>query len=543
MPYQLTSLDNYRYTASLTPKSGQDWASVFLADNGERCGTLGLLNYDADGIEAQIFRGGSMMYPFSIWMDGGRQANGAPADSRTEKYDCWGWFELDCPSINESESYALATSVPNTTVYITFCPPDAPDISSISRNTATASQYHPGKFTQWIIGTSSFTPVSTFLKPLATHSAKLKQPALPGYTSPIAYTPAPTTLTNSLGMPTLTSTVNKAVFPASSVVTDSQGSAISTIVYNLTVPVLPSPTSSPGPVFRTTSWTTYMSVNGSTVPAVGGQIDVLTTVSETYVFEPNTIVPLRVYSSISAESTRSTHTSLPSNPASSVSDTGLAPRIKITIAVVGSLIGIALLSVLPWVVLVKHRRRKRRTPDYAECHSSMWGSRSSMGANSRGGSTLDLDREPQPRASFVEPWTEREQPPRINRKIQREMEQRGGGSIVASPSRGVDIANPSREHAYTGLRPSKSANRAQPEPQHEPPARSCPLPFVCLPQESADSSPPSDNVRPLSRSSPLAIPLPLQQRTPAAHSRHVGEQVRSPAIPPMYNEAWNIRRS
>lgn len=160
----------------------------------------------------------------------------------------------------------------------------------------------------------------------------------------------------------------------------------------------------------------------------------LTTVSETYVFGPSTTVPLSVYSSISAESARSIQTSLPSDPPSSGSHSSSTRRVTIIAAVIGSLVGIALVSVLVWVALIKYKRRQRCTPDYAECRPSMWGSRSVIGSSLKGDSTLDLNHEPEPRASFVEPWTQHEGLPQTSRKMQREMEEHRAVLVVAGIS-------------------------------------------------------------------------------------------------------------
>ncbi|QRW12859.1 hypothetical protein RhiLY_11858 [Ceratobasidium sp. AG-Ba] len=546
--YELAPLGDHQFTASLTAKSEQDQAFAFMVDGGERCGALKdclymLMSYGADGMKIQVIRVGNRMYPFSIWMDGGRQPNGALADSQTSKYNCWGWSESECPLmlLSITETYAVSSSVAGATVHITFCPEDGPDASSIGPSNTTIVHVATVRITEGVIKTETFTPVSTFLLPL-TGLPEPRESLLHESISPIASIPVPTTLTDSLGRPTLTSIVNAAVLPTFSMVTEGRGSAVGTVSYNLTTFIPPSPTSPPETVLSTMSWTTYMTIEGSTVPAIGGQVGILTTISETYVFEENTMLPLKVYSSISAESTRSTQTSLPSTLTSSSAHADLTRRTTVIVATVGSLVGITLVSVLVWAALLKHSKRKSRTPDYAECQPSMWSSRSAVRPSPRGGSTLDLDREPEPRASFIEPWTEYDQAPSESRKIQREMEERGGGSMVAGPSRGVTTVNSSREHAYSGLRSSKSADRIPPQPLPEPPARAGPLLVVRLPQEPTDYSPPAVTPRPLLQSTPPPMPLPLQPHTPAPQSRYEGEPVGSTAIPPTYNEAWNIRR-
>ncbi|QRV98304.1 hypothetical protein RhiJN_26323 [Ceratobasidium sp. AG-Ba] len=544
--YELTPLGEHQYTVSLTAKSEQDQAVTFLTDHGVRCRALGScvyieMSYGADGMKIRILRVRRNMYPFSIWMDGGRQPNGAPADSQTRQYNCWGWSQSECPFMlmDLTETYAVSTSVPGATVHITFCPDDGPDASSAGPSNTNVPHRTP-RITLGVIETETFTPVSTFLLPL-TGLPEPRASLLHGSISPIVTIPVPTILTDSVGRAILTSTVSAAVLPTWSTVSDSRGSAIGTASYNLTTSISPSPTSPIGTVFSTTSWTTYMTVDGSTVPAIGGQVGILTAISETYVFEQSTMIPLKVYSSIRAESTHSTQTSLPSSLTSSSPHVPSTWRTTVIIAVIGPLVGITLVSVFIWVVLVKRRKRESRTSDYAECQPSMWGPRSMLGSNSRGDSTLDLDSGPGPRASFIEPWAGYNQIPSTSRKIRGEMEERQGESIVASPSGGVAAANSSREHAYSSLRPSKSPNRVQPELRLEPPARGDPS-FVRLPQESVDSSPPAATTRPILQYAPPRMPLPLQPHAPVAQSRDEDAVARSTAIPPMYNEAWNIRR-
>ncbi|QRW12861.1 hypothetical protein RhiLY_11860 [Ceratobasidium sp. AG-Ba] len=547
----LIPLNDHQFTVSLTPVIGlRGGAYVFLADNGERCGEFGY--YDVNGMAIRAFKRGTTMYPFSVWADGGRHPNGAPADSQTSKYNCWGWSESECPFmfIDQKDLVpAVSTSVPGATIHIAFCPSDGPAVSSIGPSTNTLVVTRSGKGTAGILATETFVPASTFLVPLTTSQSKPRASILFGSVSPIAFVPVPTTLSDSSGMPAITTTVIAVVIPTLSTVTNSQGSTISTASHNLTIPASPSPTPLPETVLTTTSWTTYMTVNGSTVPAIGGRVDVLTTVSETYIFEQNTMVPLSVYSSISAESMRSTQASLPSDTASSGADTTLTQRVStVVVAVVGSLVGIALVSVLVWVVLAKHRRRQKRTPDYAECHSSMWGSRSAVGSSSRGGLTLDLDGEPEPSESFVEPWTEREEPPQTSRKMQREMVEREGGLTITAPIRGVVAASPSREHAYNGIRPSKSASNVQSGPQLELTVSSSAhagLSVAQPSQETFNSSPPAVSVPPPLHSAPISATLPVQTSPHILVTRpqYDGERVQDTAIPPRYNEAWNIRVS
>ncbi|KAG8739913.1 hypothetical protein FRC12_016168 [Ceratobasidium sp. 428] len=279
--------------------------------------------------------------------------------------------------------------------------------------------------TFWNLDSTSTVPVATSTltptRPRTEHEPSL---TLLGF---------PTTLTDSLGSPITTSMVSAQVIPTFSAVTDTRGSVISKVPLNLTV-TAPPPTPTPPPEsFILTSWTTWTTVNGSTIPILGGQVGVLTTVPVTYVLQPDTTIPLVVYSSISAQSTR---TSIPSATAQAVTEqTAQGNRAsKIAGAIVGTLVGLTLLGVLLWVMCTKRNRRRQRTPDYATQRSPVWGPSGGFGSaeSSRQGSQLDLDSEPEPRASFVEPWVDQSRPRGQNRKMQREMEEYGGGVLAAA---------------------------------------------------------------------------------------------------------------
>ncbi|QRV98302.1 alphaherpesvirus glycoprotein E domain protein [Ceratobasidium sp. AG-Ba] len=176
LPDQFTSLGGHQYMASLAARSKEDRTAVFLADDGRRCGHFGNcvyipIFYDANSIRVQVAKRGSTMYPFSIWMDGGRQSSGAPADSQAVKYKCWGRSITECPFMltsYEDKTYAVSTSVPGATVYITFCPVDGPDISAFGTNTNNFEWTITGKMTKGIMEKPTFSPVLTFVEPLPT---------------------------------------------------------------------------------------------------------------------------------------------------------------------------------------------------------------------------------------------------------------------------------------------------------------------------------------------------------------------------------------
>ncbi|KAG8703501.1 hypothetical protein FRC09_004121 [Ceratobasidium sp. 395] len=411
--------------------------------------------------------------------------------------------------------------------------------------------------TFWNLDSTTVVPVATGTPtPTRPRTENEPSPTLLGF---------PTTLTDSLGSPIATSTVGAQVIPTFSAITDTRGSVISKIPLNLTT-TIPPPTPTPPPEsFILTSWTTWTTVNGSTIPILGGQVGVLTTVPVTYVLQPDTTIPLVVYSSISAQSTR---TSIPSATAQAVTEqTAQGNRAsKIAGAIVGTLVGLTLLGVLFWVLCTKRNRRRQRTPDYAAQRSPVWGPSGGFGSaeSSRQGSQLDLDSEPEPRASFVEPWVEQGRPRGQNRKMQREMEEYGGGVLAAAagPSRrDTTGASSSVGRSYDALRPGKSANRVpaelRPEPLNHWPMRNNTLssihsqgsssghnhtPAVLQSPSAPARTPPARSLSaPVSPAPASTQPLPPVPVRPTYSQEPIEEEPRHNAIPPLYNEAWNIR--
>ncbi|QRW05806.1 transmembrane protein [Ceratobasidium sp. AG-Ba] len=374
------------------------------------------------------------------------------------------------------------------------------------------------------IETTAVVPVPTIIRVPVFTRATLTESG-----SQFIVVPVPTTLTDSLGVPVVTSTLNAAVIPTFSTVTDRRGSVVGTSTFDLTTTIpIPTPTSPPEILFTLTSWTTYMTVSGSTVPAIAGQVGVLTTKSETYVLGPSTTAPLDAFSSIHVEATGSSlpPTSPPNNPDTTSKNKASA----VAAAIVGTLVAVTLLGVLFWVIRIKYRRKQRRASDYAGYQSPLWGSRSVDQTISRDQSILDLDGEPQPRGSLVEPWIQGRQPLPTSRKMQREMEERGERLMVVGSSRGASTIGPSVAH--NAPQSSKSTSRVHTEVQSESTPRSHASPSIHLAQ-----NPPLP---------PIAQPTPTPpQPRPEPHSVRYddnGERIRDPAIPPMYNEAWNIRR-
>ncbi|QRW05803.1 hypothetical protein RhiLY_04802 [Ceratobasidium sp. AG-Ba] len=334
--------------------------------------------------------------------------------------------------------------------------------------------------------TSSIGPSPTSFGP---------QSSLTGYSGTML---VPTTTTNSLGMPITTSVMSGTIIPTFSVVTNSQG-LVTNVAYNSTNVFQPTPP--PEKLYTLTSWSTYMTINSSTIPAVGGQVGVLTTIPGTYALEPSTTVPIEVLSSISAESTRTSlpSVSLPSESARTDSvGTSSGKGGTVAAAVAGSLVGLALFSAFICFMCAGYRRRRQRTTDYASHRSPTGGSApGSIGLQDER-SSLDIDSEPRPRQSFVEPWVE-PRPPLYHTKMQGEMEEYACGG---------------HNNTLSSIHSSHENDQASPRAQISP---------IFSPMQS---TPP-----------PATRPAPVDSQAAGGVDRPESPHN---AIPPLYNEAWNI---
>ncbi|CCO27926.1 hypothetical protein BN14_01916 [Rhizoctonia solani AG-1 IB] len=150
-------------------------------------------------------------------------------------------------------------------------------------------------------------------------------------------------LTGTVGRPTVTSTRSgtpisvPTVIPTYSYITDSIGSVVSTVAYDITASAATTTTSVPNTEYTLTSWSTWMTINGSSVPAIAGEVGVLSTISTTYLLESGTVVPL---SELSTRTAASRQTPPPSSTvAASANDnpTSQGRGGKIAGAVVGTL--------------------------------------------------------------------------------------------------------------------------------------------------------------------------------------------------------------
>ncbi|CAE6517501.1 unnamed protein product [Rhizoctonia solani] len=445
------------------------------------------------------------------------------------------------------------STVPETTTF-----PRNPTTSFLSRPTPTVTSWlvestdFENSFTQSEWTFSTLTGPRTRRRPTGTASSRSGTPIS---------TPPPT------------------VVPTYSDITNSLGSVVSTLSYDVPVSATVSPaptiTSAPNSQYVITSWTTWMTVNGSTVPAIAGEVGILSTIPITYMLEPSTTIPVAEISSRSVESIRTSSPS-PTIAASSDSDqTQQNQGGKIAGAVVGTLVGLVLGSLLLWYIFYR-RRRRQRLDHFARGDPAWLAPRYENGSG--GGSRLlvDLDEEPRMRNSYVEPWVAPgpvAQSSSRGKASQREMESVSGGhgvSIAAGPSREVESS--SNEGGSSWFQPESSDNHhvpvaavtrpgktvarneptrrpdlvsQRPVPSHyqtpslaNPSLSLLPTPFQNEPPSPlTPPSPPSRAALMPGRASPPPRPGPSQRRYVNDE-----EQVRDNTIPPLYNEAWNTGR-
>ncbi|KAJ1310738.1 hypothetical protein OPQ81_009260 [Rhizoctonia solani] len=381
------------------------------------------------------------------------------------------------------------------------------------------------------------------------------------------------TATASTRSKTPTSTPPPTVIPTYSDIT--LGSVVSTLSYDVTVSPAPTTTSAPDSQYVITSWTTWMTVNGSTVPAIGGEVGVLSTIPITYMLEPSTTIPVAEISSRSVESTRTSSPSPTVVASSDESQTKESQGGKIAGAVVGTLVGLVLGSLLIWYICYRRRRRQRK--DYFARGDPAWlAPRHENGSG--GGSRLlvDLDEEPRMGNSYVEPWVPPAAPQASLRskgsRPEMEIVQGGYGvSTMAGPSREPESSSheggsswfqheSSDNHnvfAAAPTRPGKYIPRSEPTrrsdtvvPQRPVPSHyrtpSLANPSMSLLPTPFQNEPPSPIIPPTPQSRATLLPnrpSPPPRAGPSQR-RYLNdeEQVRDNAIPPLYNEAWNTGR-
>ncbi|KAF8667450.1 hypothetical protein RHS04_09326 [Rhizoctonia solani] len=584
-----------------------------------------------------ISRKVTAMYPFSIWLEDGVAWDGRLTDSAEKNYHCWGWSDAECPNAfknsgSNSVWWTLSSNNPTGSVYIDFCPPDGPTWSNVPPNPSSASlglSGPTGKSTYIVLPTQTTIPVSTFIRPIEV--TKLGAPApdddsftrgtrtffvgketithISTFITPIAETTrdgetgliigSTTTVleTSFLGMPMPTrisseANTSTAYLPIQTIrspstsfsapeaastysyITDSLGLVISTLTYDPTVPPAPTITSAPGAQYTFTSWSTWMTINGSIAPAIAGEVGVVSTVSETYLFESGSIIPV---SELSTLSTKSAQTGTPSPTGfakTNGNSSGQSQGGKIAGAVVGTLVGLVLGSLLLWYIC--HRRQRRRRRDsFARGDPSWLAPRHEVGSGSTSRLRVDLNEEPRMSRSYIEPWV----PPRAmvqsSRKGDRpEMEHVPrvyGVSKMAATSRETESSSnesgptesnhsliiPYQVPVTTTTQTSRSTSKNEPRHQPDVMASHQPVPTSHLNSSSANPSlsllpTPSLNESPglLTLITPpiRTVLLPTQADPPTqagpSRRRHGRdeEQGGHDAIPPLYNEAWKTAR-
>ncbi|CAE6479430.1 unnamed protein product [Rhizoctonia solani] len=575
--------------------------ALSLKDGGLRCGgdynvactavhlTFGLTS----GVTVDVLRSGDYginMYPFSVWLEDGVTWGAQLANSPEEMYHCWGWSEEECPYAYAKfgdANWALSSENPTGLVYIGFCPSDGPDWSKISQNPdppvtdPTRAETYILLPTQTVLSTSTFLTVIT---PNPSAPTTSKEPPCDVLSTCVVLNTyfsedVTSTVWSQFTIPSGISTVfysTAIVLHTTSTVPETTilRSIISTLSYDATVSPVPTTTPAPDSQQIITSWTTWMTVNGTTVPAIAGEVGILSTIPITYMLEPSTTIPVAELSSRSVESVRTSSLSPTTAASSDNSQIRQNQGGKIAGAVVGALVGLVLGSLLFWYICYRHRQRQR-LDHFARGDPAWLAPRHDNGSG--GGSRLlvDLDEEPRMRNSYVEPWV----PPMpvaqssLRGKASRpEMENTPGAygvSTMAGPSREADSSSneggswfqpesSDTHHAPPAVvaRPGKLATRNEPTrrpdmvsqrpiPSHYR-APSLANPSLSLLPTPFQNEPPS----PLTPPSPpsRAALIPNQASSPPragpSQRRYMNdeEHIRHNAIPPLYNEAWNTER-
>ncbi|KDN41399.1 hypothetical protein RSAG8_07514, partial [Rhizoctonia solani AG-8 WAC10335] len=276
------------------------------------------------------------------------------------------------------------------------------------------------------------------------------------------------------------STSAPTVVPTYSGITNSLGSVVSTLSYDATVSPAPITTSAPDSQYVITSWTTWMTVNGSTVPAIAGEVGILSTIPITYMLEPSTTIPVAELSSRSIESARTSSPSPTTAASSDNSQTRQNHGGKIAGAVVGTLVG--------W------------TGPSREAETS-----SNEGA-----------------ASWFQPES--------------------SDTHHVPPAVATRAGKPATRNEPT-LRPDMITQRPAPSLYRAPSLANPSLSLLPTPFQNEPPSPVTPPSRP-SRAALMPSRVSPPPRVGPSQSRYINdeEQIRHNAIPPLYNEAWNTGR-
>ncbi|KAF8761895.1 hypothetical protein RHS01_00313 [Rhizoctonia solani] len=585
----LVAVDAGRFEVELRSDQDSNYFSldISLDDGGIRCGTNEqpsctaiFLGYGgASYLEANVIisRKVTAMYPFSIWLEDGVAWDGRLTDSAEKNYHCWGWSDAECPNaFKVKRQFALYVSTFIRPIEVTKLGAPAPDDDSFTRGTRT-----------FFVGKETITHISTFITPIAETTRDGETGLIIGSTTTVLETsflgmPMPTRISSEANTSTAYLPIQTIRSPSTSFsapeaastysyITDSLGLVISTLTYDPTVPPAPTITSAPGAQYTFTSWSTWMTINGSIAPAIAGEVGVVSTVSETYLFESGSIIPV---SELSTLSTKSAQTGTPSPTGfakTNGNSSGQSQGGKIAGAVVGTLVGLVLGSLLLWYIC--HRRQRRRRRDsFARGDPSWLAPRHEVGSGSTSRLRVDLNEEPRMSRSYIEPWV----PPRAmvqsSRKGDRpEMEHVPrvyGVSKMAATSRETESSSnesgptesnhsliiPYQVPVTTTTQTSRSTSKNEPRHQPDVMASHQPVPTSHLNSSSANPSlsllpTPSLNESPglLTLITPpiRTVLLPTQADPPTqagpSRRRHGRdeEQGGHDAIPPLYNEHEN----
>ncbi|CAE6428649.1 unnamed protein product [Rhizoctonia solani] len=377
----------------------------------------------------------------------------------------------------------------------------------------------------------------------------------------------PSSTLTELGVRPTTSDSPPTVIQTYSYITDNIGSTVSTSSYDVTVSPEPTTTSTPDAQRTLTTWSTWMTVNGSTIPAIAGEVGVLSTVSATYLFESGSVIPLSELSTRTAAPSPTAAASANDNPNSH------GRGGKIAGAVVGTLVGLVLGGILLWYICHRRQRRHMRN-SFARGGASWLETRNEVGSSDGSRMVVDLDEEPRMDQSYVEPWVE----PRTRVPVPRkgghaEMESVLGGheivSAVIGPRRMPKASGgegvPPRAHDHrsrdqhqhpvvASVRTGKLTTRDEPTRRPDAMVSQRPVPSsylnpslanpsLVLPLTSRNGSPsPPTPVAPPTRGVLPPRQASPPQAGPSRRRREDEEQGGHDAIPPLYNEAWKDAR-
>ncbi|KAF8761196.1 hypothetical protein RHS01_00295 [Rhizoctonia solani] len=511
---------------------------VSLKDEGVRCGSEDYASCTAIdigfGATSELIMNVLMagdyskdMYPFSIWLEDG--TCGMPnCQLARGNVQLLGWTDAECPYAikhppnpepdahewgNESTYVVLPSQMAIPTRHSSSLSGYALSVPTPTTVPLCDQPSDCVTFSTYIVQEGTTTVRSTFVTP---HQIRRGTRGLsifdsPDHESPIFLLPVRMVVfadqdkdprsngNSSIESRTAISTLAPTLVPTYSYITDGLGSTMSTSSYDLTLV------------------DTWMTINGSTVPAIAGEVGVLTTVSMTYLLESGSIIPV---SELSTEAL-SSQTSDPSPTLAVSADNDQTKQNqggKIAGAVVGTLVGLVLGSLVVcrigrWIEVVGGSGRG--TADEQLVHSAL-GSAEACGLA-----------------------TEKREPARDG-----ECAGAYGVSVLSVPTAtATRIGKPSTWSEST-LEPNAMVSQRPVSSSHI--STSLASPSMSLLPTPFQDEPPSERTptSPPSRATPISRQEALPTRAEPSRRRqlHDEEQGRHDAIPPLYNEAWNTAR-